>query len=220
MADVECGGGMCDVKENTGKCTSRYAMVRLGVGAAVVLFFVVTCFQKTLWQLFQWHPILMALGYTVLMVEGISAGKMISRSRAVEERKAWKSTHMWLLTASTLCILGGFTAIFVNKVNNKREHFLSWHGTLGAVTVFVTLTQAVLGYALFYSVPAKLGMSLGAMAQMRTLHYILAFLAAAMGVASMCFGLTSNFAVGMYSPATRLTVGGLIAVLHAYALLG
>jgi len=43
------------------------------------------------------------------------------------------------------CILLGTFAVWYNKILNARSHFVSWHGTIGIISVFWLLFQGFLG---------------------------------------------------------------------------
>lgn len=65
--------------------------------------------------------------------------------------RATKVRYHWIFqTLATVCSVGGFLAITVNKSILNKPHFTSWHGFLGGVTVFLTCLQATMGISLLY----------------------------------------------------------------------
>ena len=65
--------------------------------------------------------------------------------------RATKVKYHWILQVlAVICAVGGFLAIFVNKNRRDKPHFVSWHGCLGGITVFMTCFQACMGTGLLY----------------------------------------------------------------------
>ena len=51
--------------------------------------------------------------------------------------------------------IAGFVIIVVNKVQNDRDHFTTWHGCFGLITVIYVVIQASCGVFLLYPQIAK-----------------------------------------------------------------
>ncbi len=65
--------------------------------------------------------------------------------------RAIKVKYHWILQVlAALCAVGGFLAIFINKIRHDKTHFVSWHGLLGGITVFMACFQACMGTGLLY----------------------------------------------------------------------
>ena len=65
--------------------------------------------------------------------------------------RATKVKYHWILQVlAAVCAVGGFLAIFINKNRRDKAHFLSWHGCLGGIAVFMTCFQACMGTGLLY----------------------------------------------------------------------
>eukprot|EP01061_Rhynchopus_euleeides_P021172 TRINITY_DN34475_c0_g1_i2.p1 TRINITY_DN34475_c0_g1~~TRINITY_DN34475_c0_g1_i2.p1 ORF type:complete len:221 (+),score=52.34 TRINITY_DN34475_c0_g1_i2:104-766(+) len=207
-----------DVKENGSLGTPPYANARAGLSALLTLLIVGSCFEWALVPLFQWHVILMAVGYIWLMVEGIAAGKSMVRSTAVADRLWWKQAHMAIFSAALAASLGGFGVIYYNKSVANRDHFKSWHGTVGAIAVTCFTLQSLLGYAIYFALPSKLKVPLGTQHKIRKTHSYAAFAAVALGLAALLLGLVSNYAAKRWSAEVRVALGGGIVAAHALAL--
>ncbi|CAG0896610.1 unnamed protein product, partial [Cyprideis torosa] len=97
--------------------------------------------------------ILFILLYLVLMPEGTyllkSVGSFIPAS--VWQRNSKLRFHFYFQAASVSLALAAFLVIFYNKWSVEKPHFTTWHGTLGGVTVALTLGQAMGGDLLYFT---------------------------------------------------------------------
>ncbi|RUS87955.1 hypothetical protein EGW08_004233 [Elysia chlorotica] len=101
-------------------------------------------------SLFSWHPSLMAIGFSLLMSEGIvlfsqSSSLIPSWSRP---DKAW--LHAVLMGAGMCSVCLGFLAIFFNKRLADKPHFTTWHGLFGLTTVCIAGAQCLGGSLVKY----------------------------------------------------------------------
>lgn len=115
--------------------------------------------------------------------------------------RATKVKYHWVLqTFATLCSLGGFFAIGVNKNINNKPHFKSWHGLLGGLTVLFTCIQAVMGITLLYpNLPLVKKVVLG---QRKKLHALSGAIIFVLSCLVLLLGFYSNWfvrKVGLYS---------------------
>jgi cytochrome b-561 domain-containing protein 2 len=88
-------------------------------------------------SMFGYHPVAMALAYTLLMAEGTVLAKRATSLPPGEERLSLLLKHMAVQTAAVVIALLGAYAIYRNKENNSKAHFKTWHGLLGILTVGV-----------------------------------------------------------------------------------
>ncbi|XP_059144618.1 transmembrane reductase CYB561D2-like [Physella acuta] len=96
-------------------------------------------------SLFSWHPTLMSIGCTLLMVEGIV---IFSKSSSLfpQKNRSWKASFHYLLMASGVsCVVAGLVVIYINKEQSGKSHFKTWHGLLGIITVGYTCAQSAGG---------------------------------------------------------------------------
>jgi hypothetical protein len=56
-----------------------------------------------------------------------------------------RDTHIYGMMITFLIVLGGFLAIFVNKIKKGSDHFTSWHGKFGLITFILIVLQMVNG---------------------------------------------------------------------------
>ena len=75
--------------------------------------------------LFTWHPTLMALAFLGFMTEGVVTA-VLFRAKDGQERVRAIQKHLMWQTLGFVCLVGGFVAIYQNKVralacNNSRR---------------------------------------------------------------------------------------------------
>ncbi|KAK9916106.1 hypothetical protein WJX75_008637 [Coccomyxa subellipsoidea] len=93
--------------------------------------------------LFSWHPTLMALAFLGFMAEGVVTS-ILFRSKDGQDRVRAIQRHLVWQALGFLCLLGGFYAIYQNKVVAGKEHFKSVHAKFGLAT-FILGIMAPLG---------------------------------------------------------------------------
>ncbi|XP_071492417.1 transmembrane reductase CYB561D2-like [Diadema antillarum] len=96
-------------------------------------------------NLFSWHPIMMSVAFSFLMVEGILFFSRESTLIPKVNRKGKVGYHWVTMTTAVICALIGFTIIFVNKIIRDKSHFKSWHGTIGLVVLIYICLQSIGG---------------------------------------------------------------------------
>lgn len=98
------------------------------------------------WSIFPYHPLLMCLGYGVLMGEAI----LYSRYIKSKNRKYWLQIHLILQLAGYLLVTIAFIVIEYSKISKGKSHFQSYHGLLGGLAYFITTTQIIFGLIIYY----------------------------------------------------------------------
>uniref|UniRef100_A0A0B7AGH3 ascorbate ferrireductase (transmembrane) n=2 Tax=Arion vulgaris TaxID=1028688 RepID=A0A0B7AGH3_9EUPU len=93
-------------------------------------------------SLFSWHPTLMAVGASLLMVEGIVIFSKSSSLFPNMSRPTKASIHYLLMGGGVSCMIAGLVAIYLNKEQAGKPHFKSWHGLLGVITVGYACAQS------------------------------------------------------------------------------
>ncbi|KAK3793187.1 hypothetical protein RRG08_009486 [Elysia crispata] len=101
-------------------------------------------------SLFSWHPTLMAIGFSLLMSEGII---LFSRNSSLiptwsRPDKAW--IHAILMGLGMCAVSLGFLAIYYNKKLGGKPHFTTWHGLFGLTTLCIAGAQCVGGSLVKY----------------------------------------------------------------------
>eukprot|EP01063_Lacrimia_lanifica_P027185 TRINITY_DN3784_c0_g1_i2.p2 TRINITY_DN3784_c0_g1~~TRINITY_DN3784_c0_g1_i2.p2 ORF type:complete len:236 (+),score=104.75 TRINITY_DN3784_c0_g1_i2:150-857(+) len=194
---------------------------RVVCAALVLLFGYVAHFGPAgfNWQEpFQYHPSFMVLGYGLLMVEGISTGKLISKAPSMKDRKALLAKHMWFLTATIIAVLGAYAAIYMSKNAKGKPHLTTWHAYGGITAIVVLVLQSLLGYFIYFQLPAKFDLSIAVRAQLKRAHWYLAIASSLVGVAALWLGLASNFAAVKLAPFTRFVIAAAFGALHGMAM--
>ena len=72
--------------------------------------------------LFSWHPTLMSLAFLGFMTEGVTTA-ILFRSKDGNERVAAIQKHLIWQLLGFACLLGGFAAIYRNKVGHPLIRF-------------------------------------------------------------------------------------------------
>ncbi|CAG06898.1 unnamed protein product, partial [Tetraodon nigroviridis] len=138
-------------------------------------------------SLFSWHPFLMTLAFSLFMTEAI----LIFSPHGFPIQKLTyrtKSRCHWILQGLCVsCAVLGVAAIYYNKHLNGKPHLTSWHGVLGAMTLWVVMLQSLAALPLLYPSLAK-GWSL---ARLKRYHAATGMLTYLLGSVSLVLGLTS-----------------------------
>lgn len=142
-------------------------------------------------SLFSWHPTLMTIAFSMLMVEAILLFSPESSLLFWASRKTKVTTH-WILQISCIaCALIGFATIFFNKVRGSKSHFTTWHGLFGLITIIYVLIQAACGIFLLYPSLAKNWK----LVQLKTYHATFGLLGLTLACGTIVLGLFSKWFV-------------------------
>lgn len=140
-------------------------------------------------NLFSWHPTLMAIGFSTLMVEAILLFSPESSLLFRSSRKTKVTVHWILQCSSLLCALFGFGVIFYNKYQRSKSHFTTWHGIFGLITVIYIVVQASCGVFLLYPNLVKNWK----LVQLKTYHATFGLLGFTLACLTLALGLFSNW---------------------------
>ncbi|XP_002124697.2 transmembrane reductase CYB561D2 [Ciona intestinalis] len=144
-------------------------------------------------SLFSWHPTLMSLAFSCLMVEAILVFSPESSLFIKASRKTKVRIHWILQTCAVVSGILGFSAIVINKIRNDKEHFKSWHGTFGLITVIYVIVQALFGIFLLYPQAAKKWN--WKLMQLKVYHATFGLLGFTLACITVMLSLFSNFVV-------------------------
>eukprot|EP00775_Hariotina_reticulata_P005615 gene5615-5853_t len=99
--------------------------------------------------LFNWHPILMTLGFAVLMTEAVLAYK--SPWQRTFSRPQRKQVHWIFHSAALVCAVLGFIAAWKSHTlaDPPIPNFYSPHSFLGAAALLLLLGQFVYGFSAY-----------------------------------------------------------------------
>ncbi|KAK4881016.1 hypothetical protein RN001_004335 [Aquatica leii] len=100
---------------------------------------------------FTWHPVLLSIGWVLLMGEGI----LIFNPHNILVVNLSYSTKVqlhWIIQGlgTTACVIG-FVIIYVHKNLHDKPHFHSWHGIFGLIFVLMLTTVILTGLLALYS---------------------------------------------------------------------
>ena len=111
------------------------------------------------------------------------------------ERKLKVKYHWILQGLAAVCVHLGFAAIYYNKYNNNKPHFVSWHGKVGLSAVVMVTMQIIVGPSLIYynnRILNPLGTSL---ALRKKMHGVVGALSFLVGYLALVLSLYSNFVI-------------------------
>ncbi|CAF1077527.1 unnamed protein product [Adineta steineri] len=165
--------------------------ITITVSISLVLLFVVL----SIWEsgLFKLHPSLMAAGYLGCMFQAIYifSTDHTSRSRTLT-RKKQILIHSLLQVGTIICSIIAFIAIYLNKQQRDKPHFITWHGLIGLIAFIWSLLQAIAG--LFLTIFQQYLHSLRlTYAQLRIYHATLGVLLFTLSCFVIVLGLASNW---------------------------
>jgi len=120
------------------------AIAQIAAIGSLIVFVGVTWFIA-LWNpsgLFTWHPLFQSLGIA-LITYGILTLQPTSQPKTKAAGLVRHQLAMIFLGYPVLLL--GTAAVSYNKYLGGRAHFVSWHGTIGIITIALTLFQVILG---------------------------------------------------------------------------
>ncbi|XP_060621768.2 transmembrane reductase CYB561D2 [Anolis sagrei] len=138
-------------------------------------------------SLFSWHPLLMSLAFSFLMTEAVLVFSPESSLLRSFSRKARARFHWALQLLSLTCAILGLAIISYNKYLNGKDHFVTWHGQTGLLTVFYASMQCMGGVALLYPKLMK-NWTLG---KLKLYHATSGLIGYLLGCASLMLGMSS-----------------------------
>ncbi|XP_070594847.1 transmembrane reductase CYB561D2 isoform X1 [Erythrolamprus reginae] len=138
-------------------------------------------------SLFSWHPFLMSLAFSFLMTEALLTFSPESSLLRSFSRKAKVRFHWALQLLALSCALLGLAIIIYNKYLNGKEHFVTWHGQTGLLTVVYASLQCMGGLVLLYP---KL-MKNWTLSKLKLYHATSGLIGYLLGCASLMLGMCS-----------------------------
>nr|XP_023018549.1 cytochrome b561 domain-containing protein 2-like [Leptinotarsa decemlineata] len=125
----------------------------------VVFYFILICYLCFVrpFEFFTWHPLLLSLGWMLLMTEGIL---IISKENPVVRKlrlnHTWKLRYHWIiLSIALLLVFIGFLIAVVNKNRLNKKHFKSWHALFGLISLVACIPAVINGTAALFDVELK-----------------------------------------------------------------
>ncbi|XP_035829158.1 cytochrome b561 domain-containing protein 2 [Aplysia californica] len=145
-------------------------------------------------SLFSWHPTLMAIGFVLLMFEGIVVFSKSSSLYPTASRPSKVTVHSYVIGVGVTCAFAGVAAIYVNKDRAGKDHFTTWHGLIGIITMAYCCAQSCGGaLAKYYKYVG--GFIKVKLADLKLYHATSGLFAYTLVTASFVLGLQSNWAV-------------------------
>eukprot|EP00043_Microstomoeca_roanoka_P001260 m.31826 g.31826 ORF g.31826 m.31826 type:complete len:229 (-) comp10722_c0_seq1:169-855(-) len=168
----------------TGKMASNSALM---TGALLTVG--ITYIAQPGSSLFSWHPVCMALAFTVLMTYGIS---VFAPGNTLSYRdKVWR--HFLCNAGAGLLTLSGFLIIYTNKNLLGKQHFASRHGFVGLIVSMLVVAQAAgSSIFLFPDFTNKL-LGISNVKKAKMLHRYGAFVTYVLSMYDLILGFYTNF---------------------------
>lgn len=189
------------------------------VSAAIVVL--MSCyFVGNNWHdVFQYHPLMMTVGFVGLLPEIVHLSNNFRRCRSMSERQQTLDRHLQFALGMKLCGLLGFAAIEASKIQRKKLHFTTWHGQIGLLCIFVLALQVVVGLVSHFRLgPSKKLQAIYPI--LRKVHFYLGLVLLLLAVISMYLGLQSNFALkAVTNHYTRQLFGAVTTLLVGWSYL-
>ncbi|XP_045469640.1 transmembrane reductase CYB561D2-like [Harmonia axyridis] len=117
---------------------------------AFAVYMLYLSFSGTI-EFFTWHPILMSVGWTLLLTEGIL---ILNRDNNVLKNIIGSNRilYHWILQALALILsIIGVWIAFQNKLNKSKAHFKSWHGLFGLLGFIFAILSGLNGVLTLYN---------------------------------------------------------------------
>jgi cytochrome b-561 domain-containing protein 2 len=168
-------------------------------------------------DIFQYHPMAMTLSCMCVLPEVVHQANNFRRCRSVSDRASTTDRHTVSALAMKTLTLVGFAAIEISKFQRKKQHFTTWHGLLGLLTVLTLTLQILVGVLYRY----RLGPSQripNFFIILRKAHKWFGLILVALVASTMFLGFQSHFAMRVLPGSSwRLVGGALTAAVLAFA---
>ncbi|XP_046631848.1 transmembrane reductase CYB561D2-like isoform X1 [Daphnia pulicaria] len=139
-------------------------------------------------SLFSWHPFLMTLSMLFLANELVM---IFSPYWSLLPKRFQKQLFMDFHTyGQVVAFIGysiGFAAIYINKEDNEKPHFKSWHGLLGLIQAIIITSQLSLGSLAKYARYIPLKLNVGKIKGFHNLLGAVAILFTSLNMITACF---------------------------------
>ncbi|KAF5300505.1 hypothetical protein FQA39_LY02304 [Lamprigera yunnana] len=130
-----------------------YEYLTIVVHIFIVAYCVFTLYLCLSYELFffTWHPVLLSLGWVLLMGEGILIFAPGNRLTTALSHKTKVKLHWIIQSISLGSGVIGFIVIYINKDLHNKPHFHSWHGILGLISTVLFIPVGMSGIIALYS---------------------------------------------------------------------
>ncbi|CRL06392.1 CLUMA_CG018902, isoform A [Clunio marinus] len=136
--------------------TAKY----LNIAVQLILIIIAACIvARTVNQvgivLFTWHPVLVSIGYLLLMTHAIltmADNNFITQNLNYQNRV---TVHWILQTSALILITVAQTCIFLNKNRLGKEHYQTTHSLFGLTTYLLTILSSLGGILTKFSFQLK-----------------------------------------------------------------
>eukprot|EP00759_Apiculatamorpha_spiralis_P028145 PhF_6_TR30686/c0_g1_i2/m.45149 len=127
-----------------------YTLHTVYFGSAFSFTLFLVFFRWTLWDDFQYHPILASVALYTLVPATVHFHSRI-RQQGYTTRATNLKTHSLLAYGLLATIILSLLAVFVHKVSKNKHHLTSWHSWCGMGLLVVFVAQLICGAAIYYN---------------------------------------------------------------------
>ncbi|XP_066255411.1 transmembrane reductase CYB561D2-like [Euwallacea similis] len=121
------------------------------ISVLLFVYLVVKLALRAEFDFFTWHPLLMAIGWMLLMTEGLYAINKYNTYWRFKTKGSFRvKIHVIILSAGYILSVIGFIVAYINKENKGKSHFVSWHGLFGLLALISTCPPIINGLVLWY----------------------------------------------------------------------
>lgn len=102
-------------------------------------------------------------------------------------KQLFMNCHVYVQLVALVGIIFGFAAIYINKEDNGKPHFKSWHGLLGLIQILLIVGQASMGSLAKYAKLFPFKLNVG---KIKTFHDLLGatvILLSSLNMITACF---------------------------------
>lgn len=126
--------------------------------------------------------------------------------------------HVTILSIGYILSVIGFAVAYINKSNNGKSHFVSWHGLMGLIALIGTFSPVINGLGLWY----KKELKVQSPRWLKFVHVTSGTVVFTFGAIALILSLYSNWYGKKSSQSTAVFYFGLISVGYplAWAVLG
>lgn len=128
-------------------------------------------------------------------------------------RKLHLDLHAYLEVAVFFGFTLAFAAIYLNKEENGKPHFKSWHGFLGLIQAILIFCQVTGGTLAKYAHLLPIKLNAGLLKALHSLSGALILLLACANMVTSCF---TNFYASQTPPALPYILSGLFLTIYGF----
>eukprot|EP01059_Diplonema_ambulator_P032750 TRINITY_DN6584_c0_g1_i2.p1 TRINITY_DN6584_c0_g1~~TRINITY_DN6584_c0_g1_i2.p1 ORF type:complete len:210 (+),score=41.08 TRINITY_DN6584_c0_g1_i2:589-1218(+) len=137
---------------------------------------------------FYWHPVMMTVGYVILMSHGVLTATIAVNTMG-DQRLQLLKKHMLVQILANLCVVGGLVAIYQNKELHGKQHFTTPHAKMGLFALGLSFYSPILGIFSFRSLGLSTCLPNAAINRLKSSHRVVGSLTIVTGLLTALYGV-------------------------------